>query len=319
MTQLQVTKLRVQTIDDLRCVLDAADSLSVPLSSSAPKGTILHASIGDILLSVGKWDADIRTRGGIHADGISLGMKLDSVSTHFSFRSASKVLPGDLYALARGDVVDYRVTGPIRYAFISLTPELLIKHGGEDAQRGDVAFWERCRWSRAPQAIRALIVRSVESFVAQVSRPDCALSGGALRQFQCELIEPFLWGFMFDERQSRERHALSGGAIVRTVEDWVDGQSPETVQISDLCRALRLSRRTLQRAFTETLGMGPARYLTIRRLTAVRKALQRGDPAATTVTDTASKYGFWELGRFAKDYRRMFGERPSETLTRGMR
>src|SRR5215472_16980775 len=145
MTELQVTKLRVQTIDDLRCILDGTDSLSVPLSSSAPTGTILHASIGDILLSVGKWNADIRTRGGIHANQISLGMKLDSVSTHFSFRSASKVLPGDLYALARGDVVDYRVTGPIRYAFISLTPELLLKYGGEDAQRGDVAFWERCR------------------------------------------------------------------------------------------------------------------------------------------------------------------------------
>ena len=319
MTQLQVAKLPVQRIDDLRHFVDGADSFSVPLGSGTAKGTILHASIGDILLSAGKWEADIRARGGIHTDLVSLGMKLDPVSTLFSFRSASEVLPGDLYALARGDAVDFRVTGPFRYAYISVTPELLIRHGGEDAQRGDVAFWERCRWSRAPQAIRALIVRSVESFVAQVSRPDWALSGDALRQFQCELIEPFLWGFMFDERQSRERHALSGAAIVRTVEDWVDGQSPGTVQISDLCRALRLSRRTLQRAFTETLGLGPARYLTTRRLSAVRQALQRGDPAATTVTDTAANYGFWELGRFAKDYRRMFGERPSETLTRGMR
>ena len=319
MTELQVTKQRVQRIDDLGHVLYGANSLTVPLGSGAPKGTILLASIGDILLGTGKWDANVRFRGGVYTDRVSLGMKLDSVSTHFSFRSATEVLPGDLYAWTRGDAVDYRVTGPYRYAFISLTPELLIKHGGEDAQRGDVAFWERCRWSRAPQAVRALIVRSVESFVAQVSRPGWSLSAGAVRQFQSELIEPFLWGFMFDERQSRERHVLSGAAIVRTVEDWVDGQPPETVQISDLCRALRLSRRTLQRAFTQTLGMGPARYLTIRRLTAVRQALQRGDPAATTVTDTALKYGFWELGRFATDYRRVFGERPSETLTRGMR
>jgi AraC family ethanolamine operon transcriptional activator len=110
---------------------------------------------------------------------------------------------------------------------------------------------------------------------------------------------------------------LSSAAIVRRVEQWVDGQSPATIQIADLCRALHLSRRTLQRAFTETLGIGPARYLTLKRLTAVRAELRRSDPALIKVTDTAIKYGFWELGRFAQDYRRMFGERPSETLSKG--
>ena len=65
--------------------------------------------------------------------------------------------------------------------------------------------------------------------------------------------------------------------------------------------------------------MGPARYLTLKRLTAVRTELRRGDPAAINVTDTAIKYGFWELGRFAREYRQMFGERPSETLNKGTR
>ena len=65
MTELQVTKQRVQRIDDLRHVLYGANSLSVPLGSGAPKGTILLASIGDILLGTGKWDANVRFRGGV--------------------------------------------------------------------------------------------------------------------------------------------------------------------------------------------------------------------------------------------------------------
>jgi AraC family ethanolamine operon transcriptional activator len=64
--------------------------------------------------------------------------------------------------------------------------------------------------------------------------------------------------------------------------------------------------------------MGPARYLTLKRLAAVRAALRQADPVATTVTDTAIQHGFWELGRFAKEYRQTFGESPSETLIRGM-
>ena len=52
----------------------------------------------------------------------------------------------------------------------------------------------------------------------------------------------------------------------------------------------------MQRAFNETLGRGPTRYFTLKRLTAVRSELHQGDPAAVTVTEIAAKYGSWELG-----------------------
>ena len=317
MSQLQVARLPIASFEDLKGALDGASTITVPLGSCTPRGTIVRASAGDVSVSAGQWTADIRTRGIIDSDSISLGMKLDSESTHFSFRSGREVLPGDVYTLVRGDDVDFRVSGCIRYAFVSLSPELLLRQAGEDAHRGDLAFWEACRWFCASEPIRTLIVRSVESIVTHVLQSDCPTAGPALRQMQFELVEPFLWGFMFDERKPHERHTLSGAAIVRSVENWVDGQSPESVHVADLCRALRLSRRTLQRAFTETLGIGPVRYLTLKRLAAVRAELRRGDPAATTVTDSAIRHGFWELGRFAKDYRRTFGESPSETLSKG--
>jgi AraC-like DNA-binding protein len=319
MSQLQLATVPVKSIDDLRRALDGADTKSVPLGSRVPRGSIVHAAAGDVLLTAGQWSADIRTRGNITAERIALGVKLDSDSIHFSFRSGREVFPGDVYVLVRGDDVDHRVSGSIRYAFVSLPPELLLSHAGEDAWRESACFWEKRRWFCASPPIRALIARSIQTLVTEVLRSDCPLTDSALRQLQVELVEPFLWGFMFDETKSYERHTLSGAAIVRSVEDWVDGQSSETIQLADLCRALRLSRRTLQRAFTEVLGMGPTRYLTLKRLTAVRAELRQSDPETTTVTDTALRYGFWELGRFAREYRRTFGESPSETLSKGTR
>jgi transcriptional regulator GlxA family with amidase domain len=62
--------------------------------------------------------------------------------------------------------------------------------------------------------------------------------------------------------------------------------------------------------------MGPIRYLTLRRMHLVRRALMRAETSNATVTGTATDHGFWELGRFSVAYRELFGESPSETLRR---
>lgn len=87
---------------------------------------------------------------------------------------------------------------------------------------------------------------------------------------------------------------------------------PWTIQ--DLCEKLYVSPRTLRYAFQECLGMSPMAYLKTQRLKQVRRQLETSDHHQTTVTDIAIQCGFWHMGQFSKDYRKMFGECPSETL-----
>lgn len=115
---------------------------------------------------------------------------------------------------------------------------------------------------------------------------------------------------------ARIRRPLQGADLVRKVEAWVEAVQPESIRVSDICAALNVSPRTLQRAFQEAVGMGPAHYLALKRLARARAMLRSADPRATSVTEIALDQGFWELGRFAGAYRRMFGEKPSETLYR---
>jgi hypothetical protein len=63
----------------------------------------------------------------------------DSPGRLFSFRSGEEVLPGDVFRLARGDVNDYRMTGRMRFAVISLHSDLLLRHGAEDTVWGTAA------------------------------------------------------------------------------------------------------------------------------------------------------------------------------------
>jgi AraC-like DNA-binding protein len=57
-------------------------------------------------------------------------------------------------------------------------------------------------------------------------------------------------------------------------------------------------------------------FLRERRFEAARAALEAATPERETVTDIALRHGFSHLGRFSAEYRRRFGERPSETLSR---
>ncbi len=64
------------------------------------------------------------------------------------------------------------------------------------------------------------------------------------------------------------------------------------------------------------MGMSPTQYLWLRRMHKARAALLAAQPDTATVTDIAMAHGFWELGRFAVQYKTFFGERPLATLQR---
>jgi AraC-like DNA-binding protein len=103
-------------------------------------------------------------------------------------------------------------------------------------------------------------------------------------------------------------------SILAKLEKFVAARSP--VYVSELCGATGISESTLRRRCREHLGMGPMRYLWLRRMDLARHALSRARPASTTVQAVARDRGFRELGRFSVEYRLLFVESPSATLGR---
>jgi len=75
-----------------------------------------------------------------------------------------------------------------------------------------------------------------------------------------------------------------------------------------------VSQRTLEYAFREKMGITPLQFLRGYRMNCARRDSSTAAPGSTTVTTVATGWGFSELGRFAGEYRRMFGELPSQTL-----
>lgn len=82
--------------------------------------------------------------------------------------------------------------------------------------------------------------------------------------------------------------------------------------VAELTVALGVSRRTLQNACQEIVGLSPIQYLRALRLSEARRMMEQ----SRSVTEVATQFGFWHLSYFARDYHAMFGELPSKTLER---
>jgi AraC-like DNA-binding protein len=90
---------------------------------------------------------------------------------------------------------------------------------------------------------------------------------------------------------------------------------PETPwSTPELARAIGVSARALQRAFERSRQPSPMIYLRRVRLRRVHAELAANSPDSATVTMVAGRWGFVHLGRFASQYRELFGETPSQTL-----
>ena len=104
--------------------------------------------------------------------------------------------------------------------------------------------------------------------------------------------------------------------IVKRSEDRFNEliDTSQAPSLADLCAAANVSKTVLYEAFDHIAGIPPLQYFRLRRLHRAHEELDKQVYRPGGVAKIASELGFKELGRFALEYKRLFGESPSVTL-----
>lgn len=151
---------------------------------------------------------------------------------------------------------------------------------------------------------------------------DAAVAGGSA---ECEppdadskqVFDSFVISVLSPEDEQalqKRRPKLGNLRQLRDALDFIDAHLAEPLTVARVCEQTGIGIRTLQRQFVREMGIGPIAYIKARRLNAARRSLIMADPEDTSVSRVAGDHGITQLGRFAGEYRRFFGEQPSETL-----
>jgi len=109
---------------------------------------------------------------------------------------------------------------------------------------------------------------------------------------------------------------VSDRRVFENIVDLVNSRAASQLRVVDLCTSGHISERTLHNLFRKGFGLTPKAYVKGQRLFKVHRDLWHASSSRTSVTAIANHWGFWHMGQFAADYRKMFGELPSETLKR---
>ena len=224
-----------------------------------------------------------------------------------------KLTPHDLAVFTAADPVWHMTSGPSQFATMSLSSDDLAELGvallGHSFMPPDPTI------ARVPPArmARLLWLHAAAAYLAENS-PEIIADPNAARGLEASLTEAMATclaeGNMRSDTACQRRHAF----VIKRLRELEEAHRDCPLYLPDVCKAVGVSLRSLNYICQEVLGVGPKHNLNLRRLHLVHRELRKAVPGQANVTQIATQYGFWELGRFAAVYRKTFGQLPSEIL-----
>jgi len=203
-----------------------------------------------------------------------------------------------------------------RWASMSLTPDELLSAGSALIGRPLAPPDLNAVVKPSPAALANL--RDLHGEARRLARqsPETLARPEVARALEAALVQAMVSCLGEGKIEAPDPGARLRLRIMARLEELLAANPARPLYLTEICRAVGASASTLRRSCHEQLGMGPNRFLLLRRLHLAHRELLRGDRRAKTVTEVATGLGFWELGRFAAAYRAQFGEAPVATLSR---
>jgi AraC-like DNA-binding protein len=115
------------------------------------------------------------------------------------------------------------------------------------------------------------------------------------------------------EPTAEDRRDAHPAALSRAIA-FIDEHADQDISVADIAAAAQVTVRSVQLAFRRHLDLTPMQYLRRVRLGRAHHDLVAADPARTSVTAVAYRWGFASSSRFATCYRQAYGLPPSVTL-----
>jgi AraC family ethanolamine operon transcriptional activator len=303
--------------DDFSSSVGGIDSVMLLQNAVRHRWDLEAVEISGTQVQVGRLGSGNIVEGLSSPDAYALYLPL----TYTCAQSANGVLipKGGFMILEPGCEMHLSIGSAHRWCSIHI-PTLAFDHAGDLGEPSLASEKPTCRVIRPKRQLERQFRASVLELMTTAANYPQFESSNASAVASARLLK--LGSEILGRSPEREPHRagrpkIAREQIIRRSLELLEERSGERVVVADMAAAADVSERTLRAAFHEYYGAGPVHYLKLRRLNQVRRALRAAEPEEVTVTQVLLHHGVLQFGRFASQYRRLFGESPSETLQAG--
>lgn len=213
--------------------------------------------------------------------------------------------PGEVWVSGAEHPFSWRVKGTIRYAGLTLSPDLAARLSGADGL--DIPMSRYADDPVLAHLVRALVAE------AEAGGPN----GPAFAQTLTIAVSTHL-----ARRYAAQAPVGSSGPgglskqQLRRVQEYIDAHLTTDVSLDDMAEQAALSPHHFARAFKASVGVPPYRYFMQRRAERARELLLAG---RQRIGEVAAALGFADPSHLTRTFKRHFGITPSKLIKEAAR
>lgn len=304
--------MNLRDVDELNHAISGSNLELLQLKTGSFQGTLGHMSLGGLSIDQGSLVSPVRARGTLDPERFGLSV------FHGRSRGIWNGHPVDssrvLYFNPGGELDGHTAAGAYGWTSLIIPSDWIESIARTARHLEGLQMRSACRTFRpkAPQlADLWLAVSEIMAFEVN------GLGNAGQAKWLIANLRNAL-GAMLSADDGQQPKVLTRNLcrfdVARRAERYMRERIAEPICVDDVSIAVHVSRRYLDYIFAGAFGTSPARYLRLLRLHEVRRRLRK--PGTTTVTREALTLGFNHLSLFSVQYKKTFGESPSETLAK---
>lgn len=268
---------------------------------------------GDVILDCGSYSLPVLAQGSLPGDRLCIGFALDAREP--GNLNGQAVLPGSPRIFAEGCEIAYRTAAGLTWTSFHIARQAL-EEVAVTRLGCSLPIPARGWLNLPPCDAGRLLARSIRETLSTANRAS-ATSFGSASKVREQLLDAYVMaiaGSLQLDYRHLSRAATGRTQVVGRARDYLLANLDQPFSMQALCRVTGRTERVLQYVFREVYGVSPQAWFQVMKLNTIHRELRSKGPGDVRITDVAMRSGFTHLGRFSVDYRRLFGERPIDTL-----
>ena len=126
-----------------------------------------------------------------------------------------------------------------------------------------------------------------------------------------EILKVLFYSISLTKSEKFGFREQSRGKVFGRAQEVIESNLQNPLSVLELSLKVGVSERNLRYIFQNQVGISPKKYIRNFKLNLVRKKLKK--EKNENIIALARDQGFWHSGQFARDYKMLFGELPSQT------